>query len=542
MKKLLAIILSFCLLLGLSAVAEPAPGQEAFFRNLFAHLSGVDYNGHQLSLTCDALDDFQAVFQQHSDLASFKVNYMGTEAEVQLGSTGVWVSADGQVFELPYDELAAFIAPYLQMMNTRFDTSVYEEILALAAERLVMPYVTVEQKEDGTQVITYKANLNELIAAFAGFVDEVVGNETYVNAISAPFSFFAAMEAGSAENPVDSFIAEWPQLKQTMLETQVEGDLEFVISARNSEDGSAEAVADFKVTVGDETVTAHEEVTSTNEAVHMIETVSAPMYGDMVEVMNVTCDIDLVTGNFAFIAREYEGQGFTLTGTCYEDSLDARLTVRGDYAVETDLILSASWGEDRFSGTASVYSHEDYEMNTLRVSWTPDSFSADMMNDDYSFGLILQADASGNVSYARLTTGDMYDPTVVTLKDGVLTFQSEYETYSVWIVYESETRAVVNVDMLSKYSNEPEHGEIRLDIVDVSDGWKLVGTVIDTDGETVIGTATLACEPASGIEPLSGKNPLTITADMIQSTLGMLGQEAGLVSQEAEMAIDGHEA
>lgn len=542
MKKLLAIILSICLLLSLSAMAQPAPGQEAFLRNLWEHLSSVDYNGHQLSLTTDAVEDLSAVFQQHSDLADLKVNYMGSEVEIQLGSTAIWVSTDGQVFELPYDEFAAFITPYLQMMQSGIDTSVFEEIFTLAAERLVMPFVTMSQGEDGTQVITYKASLNDLIAAFTGFVDEVVANEAYVNALSAPFGLFAAVEVGSGENPVDSFIAEWPQLRQSMLETEVEGEVEFVATARNAEDGSAEVVVDFKVTVGEETVTAHEEVTASNEAVHMTETVNAPLYGEMVEVMTVNCDIDLVTGNFAFIAKEYEGQGFALTGTCFEDSLDARLTIRGDYAVETDMILSASWGEDRFSGTVSMYSHEDYEMNTLRVSWTPDSFSADMLNDDYAFGLLLQADASGDLSYARLTAGDMYDPNVVTLKDGVLTLQNEYQTYNIWITYESETRAVLNVDMRSKYSSETEHGEIRLDIVDEPDGWKLVCTVVDTDGETVIGTATLACEPASGIEPLAEKDPMTITADMIQSTLGMLGQEAGLVSQEAEMAIDGHEA
>ncbi|MBR3494831.1 MAG: hypothetical protein IKH38_05330 [Clostridia bacterium] len=184
MKKIIAMLLTLCLLLGLgSAVAEQGFDSQ-FIQNL-QEMATPFLRGEQMAkLTISNPNDGALLANislsqdSRAQLVNLRVQTADQDVLAQFGQDAVWFSAAGQVYELRYEDILSFLQQMIPQTSARsMDSRQVERLSQLAMEDIVKPGLTAYRRATGEQTIHFSYTQETLTAGFLAFGDHVTADE-----------------------------------------------------------------------------------------------------------------------------------------------------------------------------------------------------------------------------------------------------------------------------------------------------------------------------------------------------------------------------
>ena len=257
MKKFLAWMLSLCLLMScagaLAEEASQAVMKKAFEEKLLSFINGTpEGNAVALSVTPAGSGPLAITLQKGTsekdgDFLSVKLQTpdMEAPAEIQICAEQVYISSDGQVLAVRYqDILSALMKMASPVGALNIDTEVLQELAGMLVMYTIYPAMQLEQNEEGIHFhLDLKAK--EVLQGLAAFGDQAVATEKYRTALEQVINEYAASQNPNAEK-ID-LAAVWPQLKEQLLavESDMELDVDVAIKPVDAQHTTLEGKAVF---------------------------------------------------------------------------------------------------------------------------------------------------------------------------------------------------------------------------------------------------------------------------------------------------------
>ena len=227
MKRMIAFLLAFCLMLGAAAAAgeaEPAADNGKLFREgLAALLSSINLETDELTLTMDQ-PEARVSLRQADGLTDLRLQAGGQSVHVQFDEEQVCLENQGAVFQLKYREALEA----LQGADAARDRELIREAFQLFVMKVLVPHAAVS-RENGLRV-TFKASGEELLEDAAGFADDLLADEKYDPLLT---RLLAALESvsGQAMPALPEIKAQWPRIREGLPQAGAGFSVNFVLDA-----------------------------------------------------------------------------------------------------------------------------------------------------------------------------------------------------------------------------------------------------------------------------------------------------------------------
>ena len=107
MKRMIALLLTACMLLGSAAFAEEAVTEKLFLDGLTGLLSRISLERDMVTLRADYENDtvFDASLKQQDKLVDLALTVAGTAVQAQISDTDITVAEDGTTANLQYSDV-----------------------------------------------------------------------------------------------------------------------------------------------------------------------------------------------------------------------------------------------------------------------------------------------------------------------------------------------------------------------------------------------------------------------------------------------------
>ena len=176
MKKLVALILICCMLFGYAAAAEETLMESAFLNGAETLLKSIDLARDMLTLNVNVAGNsmFDAKLKQQENMVDLSVSAADATVQTQISDTDISVSANGMAFNLQYADVQALVS---SLTANAPQMEIYQEIVMLLFEKVVMPDVTMDST-DGLH-ITYAADEKQLLTHLDEFIDGMLADARY---------------------------------------------------------------------------------------------------------------------------------------------------------------------------------------------------------------------------------------------------------------------------------------------------------------------------------------------------------------------------
>ncbi|MBR3106881.1 MAG: hypothetical protein IKH30_06815 [Clostridia bacterium] len=196
MKKVVAMLLVFCMLFGYAAAAEESILDSAFAQGIIALLNSFDIARDMLTLNVDYQGGsvFSAKLKGRENMFDLSAAVDGNSLQAQVSDTDISVSADGMTFSLLYEDVEALINSFTSEAAPALEA--YKQIFSLLLDKVIMPDVVMDYS-DGTH-ITYSADEKTLLGRLAEFADAVLANEQYIAPVEQAIQLISSITGGEA--------------------------------------------------------------------------------------------------------------------------------------------------------------------------------------------------------------------------------------------------------------------------------------------------------------------------------------------------------
>lgn len=544
MKKLLAILICLSMMLtALPVFGESAAltNEEAFKQGLQALMNSIDFNRDQFIYTATSGDETIVTesIKANDGLMELFLAFpqLPDGVTVQFNNEEIYAALNGSALHLRFEDVPAilqslaatfaqFVPQGLAEAMQKIDPDQLKEMGQMLLQRLMMG-MKMEQVENG-MVISYEATGKDLIAAAAGFVDDVLANEEYADTVNALVTVILAMaQSNSAEQlpTAEEFIANWPTIKEHLLAFETD----FALSAKlfMANDGSAykfEASAGangsilltaWDITTGEGNVNVDGKLTQRQQ----FTPESDPQDSDI----NIHFDLNTVGSmksyNFSVEVPD-RNTTFKLNGTDMGGAGKASLSVISydQEALSGSLVYALSNEGLSVQGELK----NPYESYGASLAVAQGWFSLKLTgNGETVFAADMYLDENGNVTSASLETPELkaeYDgEKLVIVAGGVtVTCTGEYESANAYVITMKAEGETVPADQDTAY--------IRVEYEGTEGDWALTGYMIDPEGNEMF-RVTYGVAPTEPIVPIAetyAGNVMEINAPFVTQMVTML--------------------
>ena len=571
MKRIASLIIALAMLLSVTAVFAEDDNAAAFKANLQNMLNRVDLNTK--ALTVETAGNTVASLQAKDGLADLSIPGV---FELQFDGENLWVSANGQVYQLPVTELQAVIQELYGMFVPGSDVrSTAGAMLSLLMEKVIAPGITMDYE---TGAVTIHLTGEQMLQGLAEFGDEVVANPEYLQLVTVGNNWVQLFGAlvnrnsysyrGPAVATPAQLAEQWPALREQILNSKtdlvIDGsftgsgnvvNILLTVNANGAEqlrlegsmtvDGES-TVTDFTFTAGTTVYTVQGKTTgNTTVATYTLTdngrelltaTVNATVNGNAVtatvegtvqgEAFTGSLNLDAAAGTFdAELNVPAQEVKVTASGTYAADSLKAKLNVTVKGSVTADLTLDAAKTDRGFTADLSgvvadatiAYNMSfDGVSGHYNMSVGSDEFSS---SANYAFELVegdfphFNVETSTKSSYYNTVQGYSYD-------GAELRIWSDNQTITLRGAFVSPTEYQITGEMVASYSGSSHTSNLLLSAVldDAGDDWTVTLTAT-VDGEAQGDPILLKYGAQTGFEPLADKVTQTLTKDAIMQML-----------------------
>ncbi len=571
MKRIVSLIVALSMLLTLTAAFAEDANQAAFTENLKSMLNRVDLTKNALTLEADGKT--YATLQAKDGVYDLNIPDV---ADLQLSRDTLWVSANGQVYEIPTSEIeAAFQELYNMFIYGGEPEDTLSAMLGLLVEKVITPGISMDYS---TGAIKIHLTGEQMLQGLAEFGDEVVANPDYMNLITVGSnwsSLLSYLMNRSYYRPSPTFtnaekLAEqWPALKEQILATKstlvIDGTLTYaadgikiLLTAENNgaevfrmegamtteEDGTVKTECvitsgSFKYVVSgfqkDNLFHATYDVWSGSQRVFYLAlnvyTNGSKITADfMGEVRGTSftgnAEADLNAGTFALNVDVPDQQAkITLEGAVSDKALTAKLNVTAQGSTVASADLSCALTDDGFTASLTASLPNGISV-AFQMAASEDSivYTATIAN-----GSNYTVNVTGNY---QLVEGDIPHFKVEMTQasygySSVTGYAYDGEKFTMWSdamnmtitgKFVSPTEYQLLIDETYSYYGSTSTMNIVASVVleDAGDTWRIPVTLSATqDGKAAMETvsAALVYGPQTGFEPLAGKVTQTLTKD-----------------------------
>ena len=528
MKKVLAWMLCLCLVFSCAgALAQEAANVSnalAFKQNAEALLQKIIQSAAaKLSLAPAGSDELQVALRNDGQVLSLgiKVPGAGEVAELQTDLETIWVSVSGQVYQAKLEDIINVAQNFASKLffQPSIDPEIAQELVGLFLNDVIMPGVKMEKNPGNPSVTTISLSLTDkqVMEGVALFGDQVLGTEKYRNAV------LPALQKELAKNGYTGNIEEqadegWAEIKEQLLAQESDAALNAVlaITETTGEQGKETAVeVNAEYTENGKAVTL--QLTAQDTAALFALQGNVAVQGDQAALW--TADYRKETRNLNAILKlpAVEGEA-RLTGNFGEGSCQLNLTAleKNEPVFIMDM-AAIGVDKDAVVSTCSITVEEMTTASTFYLS--PTAFNMAIHGHEFQMTLNAQKNEAGAIALAKWT---MYgeDVNLEAVYDGEkLIFTDGRQQAVITAEYADEKTHVVNLDLSE--SRRPEQ-VMQIKLRTALEDESITSQLIGPDGEAIF-TIQLAAVELTPIEPLSQKNPLVITEEMMQQILeGML--------------------
>ncbi|MBE5807497.1 MAG: hypothetical protein E7317_04060 [Clostridiales bacterium] len=491
MKKLISCILFLAMLLSFTSLAEKGAWDEAFMAYLNEHLSTVDLEAQSVHFeTGDGYIHFEAA----GDVLSLTTALFSQEETcLQFNGEYIWYGQGDTSYELPVAELTSLIRFGADGLGPDMEgAEIYAEMLDLFYTTVLGPGVTVE--EGDFAALHYESSLKGLLRGFSDYVDAVLKEERYVDALRA---FAPSEEAGDAM--LQQFRAAWPAAKLTLaamagkkrVSLDIRQDRRGYTCAARYEDGEDALGLDVDVN----TLSGYPRATGSAYQQHsdakqelMDFSLNANRYRaeaelhtagglDVTSTYIQTANVTTLTASGKLRGTEYMRMDAKRVATANGDEFDMDMLMGGD-AYSLAWKRSARAGEFRLAMPGSVYEGA--------ARWNENGVPTQ--------GRFNYSDTWASYYYYEPASFDMvYDGEKLTITD------SASRTVMTWGA-RSQTRFAIKQESVSFYDGSTDRLYTYFDVVNEREGWSLY----ITEGDVV---EKLTFGPKRGVALLRDADP-----------------------------------
>ncbi len=571
MKRIASLIIALAMLLCVTAVFAEDDNAAAFKANLQTMLNRVDLNTK--ALTVETAGNTVASLQAKDGLADLSIP---GAFELQFDGENLWVSANGQVYQLPVTELQAVIQELYGMFVPGSDVrSTAGAMLSLLAEKVIAPGITMDYE---TGAVTIHLTGEQMLQGLAEFGDEVVANPEYLQLVTVGNNWVQLFGAlvnrnsysyrGPAVATPAQLAEQWPALREQILNSKtdlvIDGsftgsgnvvNILLTVNANGKEQARLEGsmtvdgestVTDFTFTAGTTVYTVQGKTTgNTTVATYTLTdngrelltaTVNATVNGNAVtatvegtvqgEAFTGSLNLDAAAGAFnAELNVPAQEVKITVSGTYAADSLNAKLNVTVKGSVTADLTLDAAKTGRGFTADLNGVVDDSTIAYSMSFDGVSGHYSTSIGSDafsssaNYAFELVegdfphFNVETSVKSFYFNTVQGYSYDGAELKIWNDDL-------TVTLRGAFVSPTEYQITGEMVASYSGSSHTSNLLLSAVldDTGDDWTITLTAT-MDGEAQGDPILLKYGPQTGFEPLADKVTQTLTKDAIMQML-----------------------
>ncbi|MBQ6174837.1 MAG: hypothetical protein IJK28_09450 [Clostridia bacterium] len=518
MKKLVALLMSLCMILGVaSAFAETDPMLLAFEQNLTNHIRNTSLN--QYAFAFDAAGQYTGTFQVEGNLAELEVtSQYGQKATVQADSETIWISDGRQTYAVPMSEIQQLVMDLVGMVNPMAalsyeDQYTLQEFISLLAQKILMPCISATREGNATK-ITVNMTGEQLVENLGDFLRTAAAEPRYTGLIAKLHNTYAKLPNMINKAQMLSYgyaSAETPEVNADFIAQQLTqaagsiGRLDFVLNA--------EFVTGGEGLTGSGTLTINGSAASFE--------LSADNGGFSFRLFDERMTYATLTGSFG----ERFGERFVnirldmeqssmvtaeLDATLGSNSLRATLNVNSRGRNVVNGMLNAMWINGAVDANLSLTSYGQSIAN-LNVHYANRQLSANLMAQGFSASLNAGVDNSG-IFTGRLTASQTdrrgrVQNFEIAWDGTTLTINSAGTQVTATVRGISENEMAADIMIINGYNRQ--EATLLYTITDKEDGGWTLTVAATSNNETR--TVTLGTADKHEIAPLSAKVDRTLT-------------------------------
>ncbi len=533
MKRFLSLLICFCMIFACVGAAAEEVSQAALaeaYKTKMNELLNRLVPGNSLVLGVEPAGEspLKAIISflqdaEENQVVDGTVLIPGQEApvQIQLGQDTLWLSVQGQVYELRMTDVQAILQAVAGSFGApQIDPQIAGELAQLLLFNTVLPGIQVENGEN-TVTIQVALTAKDVIQGFAQFVDQVLATEKYWTALQ-PILQYAAKQQNYTGDLAAEIQQGWPQIKEQLLAEEIDMALNAnIVITTDAESGSTSVTGKADLTGEDQAITLTLDALDSKAVFDLKGALSLAFNGAApVDAMLISANCDKVsrifTAGLTLPAMQTE---VILNGAYAAGSLQCSLAVFEKSALTATVEVEAVKAGDTITSHSAATIGGKTASCSLFWGKTAKAFS--IQSDSLVLTLNIQQDQNGKVTLARLIQGPGAKGWTITYVPGLLTYRDANQTVEITRSYVSETEHVVDIAMLANGQSEASHAYIRTRLTEEGDDWRIECTA-EAQGQTAL-TAYLASQKQEGEIPLlSSQEAIRITPEMVQMMLEQL--------------------
>lgn len=546
MKKLVALLMSLCMLLGAAAAfAETDPLVEAFDSNVKEHFRSLDLSKQALAFTVQNPAQNTAVTLATLQQADGVYELLFTPDErtaitVQSDGNDFWFSDGGEVYGLPGSVIEELVADWVAGVNplvnlTEEDKQVLSEIAGVFVEKSLMPYMSYSFGGNGAVKVTLAMDGTQLTAAAADFLETVAAEPRYTGVLAKLYNnrmkltrmtYDAVMQKTGSNAGTDA------TLQALMQEQTADTVAELLRKAvEEVKKNTPDVVINGTVEITADGITGHASVTANGKTVYVDGNVTADtLTARIYDAKSTYADLTLnwgerlgerfVTGRLELPAAKAV---ISLDGTLGSNSLRGTLQVDAN-GQTTSVLVSAMWMNGTLDANLSVNS-AGKNVLTANLHKANGQVSLTAGGENFSLTANAAKDGKGEItgraaltirSYGSAQTLEVsWDGTTLMLKAPGTEIKAALRGIS-------DTQMAVDVSQTyeSYYSGtQTQNATVTLTLTDTADGWTLTaensqeGTTVPTLGTAPLHEQTMLRDKVT--KTLTEKDIINMYVDLL---------------------------
>ena len=177
MKKIIALLLTCCMLFGYAACAEEAISERVFLNGATELLKSINLLRDMVRFDIGYLgnDVFSALVKADENLVDISASVSDIHLQVQASQADITIKSDETILNLQYADVEALVNAIVG--RNASGLKIYGELLTLLFQNIIQPDMTIDT-EDGLH-ITYNATAEQLMERLSTAVELIADDERY---------------------------------------------------------------------------------------------------------------------------------------------------------------------------------------------------------------------------------------------------------------------------------------------------------------------------------------------------------------------------
>ena len=527
MKRIIALLLTACMLLGSAAFAEEAVTEKLFLDGLTGLLSHINLERDMVTLRADYQNDtvFDASLKQQDKLVDLALTVAGTAVQAQISDTDITVAANGTTVNLQYADVEALWNRIMETVSARQgDAALLQELAQLFWETVIQPDLTIDQAA-GLHV-SYAATGKVLLERLSAFGDAVLTAEKYDALLERLLGDIALLTQQTMPS-VAEMKATWQSAKEELAAVETDFEAAFELTV-------AENRIDLSAHVGDSSELYETAWALTREGDEYTldgRVARTQNYGEKTSVSEITVTGSLIGDGEANLwklsVQAPRSLGFALTadGSATEKNGTVHFVLSNYYNRTYSFTLYANYAIDDDAFTAMAYIGPgratpfvvDLQINEKQCNLSVNHYTGQKL-----FTLNLLADDRRQLRRAYLEYSQNPRDKFTLLYDGEkVIIESNGVTVTCTGAFESDHAYVITMHAEGEYvTPEEDTAFIRLEYAGEEGNFTVNGKVIAPDKTEPV-AVELICKPTEPIDPILREQDhvIRLTPDLLQTML-----------------------